>query len=123
MRGDARQLHVIMPSLQLINTEEGDQGHYECVAENKIGTAYSDPAPLYVRTRVVPPYFSIPPEPMYEIMPGSNINLTCVAVGSPMPYVTWKRGHTEVSSDSSMPVGKNVLRLEDVRESANYTCV
>lgn len=88
----------LLASLQIINAEEADQGHYECVAENKIGTAYSDPAALYVRSkenivsiyiikpnlsfiaRVVPPYFSIPPEPVYEIMPGSSINLTCVAV-------------------------------------------
>lgn len=107
-----------------MNAEEGDQGHYECVAENKVGTAYSNPAALYVRTRVVPPYFSIPPEPVYEIMPGSHINLTCVAVGSPMPYVNWKRGHVELPTpESAAPVGRNVLRLDDVRESTNYTCV
>ncbi|KAI1290100.1 Tyrosine-protein phosphatase Lar [Halotydeus destructor] len=110
-------------SLQIMNAEEGDQGHYECVAENKIGTAYSNPAALYVRTRVVPPYFSIPPEPVYEIMPGSQINVTCVAVGSPMPQVTWKRGHIEVSPQDAATIGRNVLKLDDVRESANYTCV
>lgn len=27
------------------------------------------------------------------------------------------------TADASTPVGRNVLRLEDVRESANYTCV
>lgn len=111
-------------SLQVSNTEESDQGHYECVAENRLGTAYSNPAALYVRTRVVPPYFSIPPEPVYELMPGSSINLTCVAVGSPTPFITWRRGHSEVlSSDSTSVGGRNVLRLDDVRESANYTCV
>ena len=60
------------------------------------------------------------------MMPGSHINLTCVAVGSPMPYVTWKRGHTEITtpdSAASTPVGRNVLKLDDIRESVNYTCV
>lgn len=73
--------------------------------------------------RVVPPYFSIPPEPMYELMPGSGLNITCVAVGSPMPYVQWRRGHSDVETGISNPVGRNILRLEDIRDSANYTCI
>lgn len=43
-----------------------------------------------------------------------------------MPFVVWKKGHTELStenSDSSTPIGKNVLRLESVTESGNYTCM
>lgn len=77
---------------------------------------------------MVPPYFSIPPEPTYEVMPGSSLNLTCVAVGSPMPFVSWKKGPTEVNSENNnnnnnMPIGKNVLKLEDIRESANYSCI
>lgn len=71
----------------------------------------------------MPPYFSIPPEPVYELMPGSSINLTCVAVGSPMPMVIWKRGYTDITTDTTNPVGRNVLRLDDVKESVNYTCV
>ncbi|KAF8795429.1 Tyrosine-protein phosphatase Lar like protein [Argiope bruennichi] len=73
--------------------------------------------------RRVPPYFSIPPEELYEVMPGSNLNITCVAVGSPMPYVKWKKGLMDITSEHDMPIGKNVLQLVDVRESANYTCV
>lgn len=56
-------------------------------------------------------------------MPGSGLNLTCVAVGSPMPYVSWRRGHSEIQTEVSNPVGRNILRLEDIRDSANYTCV
>lgn len=38
-------------SLQVLNTEESDQGHYECVAENSVGTEYSNPAALYVKCK------------------------------------------------------------------------
>lgn len=38
-------------SLQVINTEESDQGHYECVAENSVGTEYSNAAALYVKCK------------------------------------------------------------------------
>ena len=110
-------------SLQIINTDVIDQGQYECVAENNLGVAYSHPASLFVRTRAVAPYFSIPPEKLYKMLPGSSINLTCVAVGSPMPFVVWKKDDIEIPIKEAKPVGRNVLILEDVTESANYTCV
>lgn len=110
-------------SLQILEAEEEDQGTYECVAENPEGSVVSPMATLYVRVRRVPPYFSIPPEPIYEVTPGSNLNITCVAVGSPMPYVKWKKGSVELSGEEKAPIGKNILHLENVRDSANYTCV
>uniref|UniRef100_A0A5F8GSB0 Ig-like domain-containing protein n=1 Tax=Monodelphis domestica TaxID=13616 RepID=A0A5F8GSB0_MONDO len=36
-------------ALQIENSEESDQGKYECVATNSAGTRYSAPANLYVR--------------------------------------------------------------------------
>lgn len=36
-------------ALEIRNSEEKDQGKYECVAENSIGTEYSKPAQLYVK--------------------------------------------------------------------------
>lgn len=67
-------------------------GKYECVAENSVGTEHSKPASLYVKVRRVQPQFSRPPEPLNEVMLGANLTLTCVAVGSPMPYVKWRKG-------------------------------
>lgn len=55
-------------------------------------------------------------------MPGSDLNLTCVAVGSPMPYVSWRKGNIELNKEN-IPIGKNVLTLTDIQESENYTCV
>ena len=40
-----------------------------------------------------------------------------------MPYVKWRLGAVELTPEETIPVGKNVLMLTDVRESANYTCV
>ncbi|XP_050925869.1 receptor-type tyrosine-protein phosphatase F isoform X10 [Lates calcarifer] len=109
-------------ALQIENSEESDQGKYECVAMNSAGTRYSAPANLYVRVRRVPPRFSIPPTNQ-EVMPGGSINLTCVAVGSPMPYVKWTMGLVELTKEEEMPMGRNVLEVTNIRESANYTCV
>ncbi|XP_014844152.1 PREDICTED: receptor-type tyrosine-protein phosphatase delta-like isoform X13 [Poecilia mexicana] len=112
----------IRGALQIEMSEELDQGKYECVATNSFGTRYSTPANLYVRVRRVPPRFSIPPADS-EIMPGGNVNITCVAVGSPMPYVKWMLGAEDLTPEDDMPIGRNVLELTDVRQSNNYTCV
>ncbi|XP_029561453.1 receptor-type tyrosine-protein phosphatase S isoform X6 [Salmo trutta] len=113
-------------ALQIENSEELDQGKYECVATNSQGVLYSSPANLYVReqreVRRVPPRFSILPS-NHEIMPSGSINITCVAVGSPMPYVKWMLGSEDLTPEDEMPVGRNVLELNGIRESANYTCV
>lgn len=79
-------------SLQIDNSQEDDMGKYECVAENSLGTEHSKPIPLYVKVRRVPPSFSRPPEPINEVVLGANLTLTCVAVGSPMPFVKWRKG-------------------------------
>ncbi|XP_051929770.1 protein tyrosine phosphatase receptor type Fa isoform X4 [Hippocampus zosterae] len=112
----------IRGALQIENSEESDQGKYECVAVNSAGTRYSAPANLYVRVRRVPPRFSIPPS-HHEVMPGGSVNLTCVAVGAPMPYVKWMSGEAELTREEEMPIGRNVLELANIRQSANYTCV
>ena len=69
------------------------------------------------------PHFSIPPESVYEVMPGGSVNLTCIAIGSPMPHVKWRLGATDLTPDASVPIGRNILVLTDIKESATYTCV
>jgi receptor-type tyrosine-protein phosphatase F len=111
-------------SLQIDNSEEMDMGKYECVAENSMGTEHTKSTTLYVKVRRVPPQFSRPPEPVNEVMLGSNLTLTCVAVGSPMPLVKWRKGlDQDITLDSNIPVGRNILELTNIQHSANYTCV
>lgn len=40
-----------------------------------------------------------------------------------MPYVKWMLGAEDLTPEDDMPIGRNVLELNDVRQSANYTCV
>lgn len=46
-----RVLSCCTGALQIEQSEESDQGKYECVATNNDGTRYSAPANLYVRGR------------------------------------------------------------------------
>ncbi|XP_037679832.1 receptor-type tyrosine-protein phosphatase S isoform X7 [Choloepus didactylus] len=126
LRSETFESTPIRGALQIESSEETDQGKYECVAANSAGVRYSSPANLYVRelreVRRVAPRFSILPM-SHEVMPGGNVNITCVAVGSPMPYVKWMQGAEDLTPEDDMPVGRNVLELTDVKDSANYTCV
>ncbi|KAI4809089.1 hypothetical protein KUCAC02_018003, partial [Chaenocephalus aceratus] len=125
-RGDTVYQEGAGERYRIENSEETDQGKYECVANQLSGRALLVPANLYVRelreVRRVPPRFSILPS-NHEIMPGGSVNITCVAVGSPMPYVKWMLGTEDLTTEDEMPIGRNVLELNGVRESANYTCV
>lgn len=94
-------------SLQIVDSVREDQGKFECVSENSVGTEHSKPTQLYVKERRVPPTFSRLPEPINEIMLGANLSLECVAVGSPMPYVRWKSGAADLTPEDQLPVGKN----------------
>uniref|UniRef100_A0A131YWU8 protein-tyrosine-phosphatase n=1 Tax=Rhipicephalus appendiculatus TaxID=34631 RepID=A0A131YWU8_RHIAP len=40
-----------------------------------------------------------------------------------MPFVRWRKGDVDLTADGEVPLGRNDLLLENVRESANYTCV
>ncbi|VVC24817.1 Hypothetical protein CINCED_3A017850 [Cinara cedri] len=111
-------------ALQISDSQETDQGRYECVAENKVGTQHAAAIVLWVRVRRVPPQFTIPPPTMEKVKVGENISIPCVAYGSPMPYVKWRRGKTtELSPEDKLPVGRNVLNLTNVEVSDNYTCI
>ena len=73
--------------------------------------------------RRVPPHFTIRPELKYDVKNGGDLNITCVAVGSPMPFVKWRQGVKDLTPDDAVPIGKNVLLLNNIRKTNTYTCV
>lgn len=107
-------------------SHQPDRPHIPTVLQTLIGGSwrlvFHSASSVSPSVRRVPPRFSIPPTDN-EIMPGGSVNITCVAVGSPMPYVKWMLGAEDLTPEDDMPIGRNVLELTDVRQSANYTCV
>uniref|UniRef100_A0A0N4X5W9 protein-tyrosine-phosphatase n=1 Tax=Haemonchus placei TaxID=6290 RepID=A0A0N4X5W9_HAEPC len=135
-------------ALMIQQAREEDQGKYECVARNSLGVVHSKAAHLYNAgaflgntlplhlfgveknttnydiVRRVPPYFSYKLERIYRVGAGGSVNLTCVAVGFPMPRVFWKKSDDVVLSDpATAPIGRNVLTLTNIEQSENFTCV
>lgn len=72
--------------------------------------------------RRVPPHFSVQIQNK-EVPLGGSLNVTCVVVGAPMPHVRWKHGDIELTPENNIPIGKNVLRLENVKQSGTYKCI
>lgn len=58
-----------------------------------------------------------------SVNPHTNVSLTCVAVGSPMPKVKFRDGPIELTPEDEEHIGTNTLVLINVTESKNYTCV
>ncbi|ESO06781.1 hypothetical protein HELRODRAFT_98742 [Helobdella robusta] len=102
--------------------ETSDEGKYECVAENSVGVAYSYGANLYVKTRRVPPHFTLMNR-TYHVNMGANLNVTCNAVGSPLPKVRWRQGDIDLTPDNKVTGGRSVLVLTDIRQSGTYKCI
>ena len=49
---------------------------------------------FFITVRRVACRFSILPRRKYEVQQNGDLNITCVAVGSPMPTVKWQKGKT-----------------------------
>uniref|UniRef100_A0A914EIH3 protein-tyrosine-phosphatase n=1 Tax=Acrobeloides nanus TaxID=290746 RepID=A0A914EIH3_9BILA len=77
------------------------------------------------QVRRVPPYFTYKLERVYRVGIGGSVNLTCVAVGYPMPRVFWKRQSDDffLNDPQTAPIGKNVLTLTNLEQTENYTCI
>ncbi|XP_030851719.1 receptor-type tyrosine-protein phosphatase S [Strongylocentrotus purpuratus] len=116
------RISITDSGLQFSRAQLSDQGHYECAAKNSLGTRYSWLGQFYVRDRRVEPRFTILPENQ-EVVPGGSVNLTCAAYGYPMPSVRWMKAGMDLDDLDNLPLGRNVLKLGDIYESANYTCV
>ena len=76
-----------------------------------------------VAVRRVPPHFHVKPPAEIEVELNKTITIDCQAVGSPMPVVRWRKGYMELKPNEEAPHGKNILEIDGLRESTNFTCV
>jgi len=59
-----------------------------------------------------------------ETLKKHNRNWNCNwKITAEITLVRWRFGSLELTSEASIPVGKNILMLADIRQSATYTCV
>uniref|UniRef100_UPI00398F47F3 peroxidasin homolog isoform X2 n=1 Tax=Pristiophorus japonicus TaxID=55135 RepID=UPI00398F47F3 len=112
-------------TLMIQNTQEDDQGVYQCMAKNVAGEVKTP--------EVILRYFEIPARPAFVIQPqntevlvGESVTLECSATGNPQPRITWLR-----SDGSPLPrdprytiTSSGGLYIQNVEQAdgGQYTC-
>ncbi|XP_063908171.1 uncharacterized protein LOC135126225 isoform X2 [Zophobas morio] len=115
-------------SLQIIMLEKSDAGVYLCTTEKATREATTKRINLVVTDGPQRPATILESESQGKVVVSLNSSLTlnCLAVGYPLPVVTWWFNGTLISIQSSQfETGKdNSLRIESVRSSnlGVYTC-
>ncbi|XP_044118085.1 peroxidasin homolog isoform X2 [Neovison vison] len=125
MKTDSRLNLLDDGTLMIQNTQETDQGIYQCMAKNVAGQVKTQEVTLRYFESPARPAFVIQPQNT-EVLVGESVTLECSATGHPPPQVTWTKGdRTPLPEDprvSITPSGglyiQNVLQAD----SGEYTC-
>lgn len=112
-------------TLMITDTQDLDEGVYECMAKNPVGEVKSRAAKMhyYLENKAKMTFVEFPTN--HNISVGSTINLPCRAAGDPVPTITWTHNGLPlppshryyVSSKGTLSI-KNVQRLD----SGIYEC-
>ncbi|XP_022109511.1 scavenger receptor cysteine-rich type 1 protein M130-like isoform X2 [Acanthaster planci] len=110
-------------SLVIANVTSQDEGDYQCLAENKMGTTHTTVG-LTVHE---PPEFIVKPTDVYEVNQGESFSMQCQAQGKPVPRILWKKDGNELPHVANrftiMPTGDLKLTNVDTSDMGVYYCI
>uniref|UniRef100_A0A673Z7B7 Contactin 2 n=1 Tax=Salmo trutta TaxID=8032 RepID=A0A673Z7B7_SALTR len=109
--------------LKVINLALEDSGMYQCVAENKHGTIYSN-AELRVQVQV-PDFRSNPVRRLVPAARGGQVMMECRPRAAPKPTLFWSRGTELLTNSSRVTVTPDgMLRIHNISraDEGKYTC-
>ncbi|CAB1315313.1 unnamed protein product [Coregonus sp. 'balchen'] len=109
--------------LKVINLALEDSGMYQCVAENKHGTIYSN-AELRVQVQA-PDFRSNPVRRLVPAARGGQVMMECRPRAAPKPTLFWSRGTELLTNSSRVTVTPDgVLRIHNISraDEGKYTC-
>ncbi|XP_019468810.1 peroxidasin homolog isoform X2 [Meleagris gallopavo] len=125
MKEDSRLNLLDDGTLMIQNTQETDQGIYQCMAKNVAGEVKTQEVTLRYFGSPARPSFVIHPQNT-EVLVGESVTLECSATGHPQPQITWTKGdRTPLPSDPRItitPSGGLYIQNVKQEDSGEYTC-
>ncbi|XP_073530329.1 peroxidasin homolog isoform X1 [Phyllobates terribilis] len=125
MKEDARLNLLEDGTLMIQNTQETDQGIYQCMAKNVAGEVKTHEVTLRYFGTPARPSFVIQPQNT-EVLVGEGVTLECSAAGQPQPRITWTRGdRTPIPTDPRItitPSGGLYIQEVNQEDAGEYTC-
>ena len=125
MQGDNRYLQSI---LEICSAQESDEGLYECTLTSR---SISTTVNFTLSVNSTPASIMIGPADSYPIF-NSSVFLTCVAIGYPLPMITWYREgervndpdniQSEILEERGEQFVQSTLLVCSVQETALYNC-
>ncbi|XP_077147460.1 peroxidasin homolog [Ranitomeya variabilis] len=125
MKEDARLNLLEDGTLMIQNTQETDQGIYQCMAKNVAGEVKTPEVTLRYVGTPARPSFVIQPQNT-EVLVGEGVTLECSATGQPQPRITWTRGdRSPIPTDPRItitPSGGLYIQEVNQEDAGEYTC-
>ena len=123
-----RGVRYIQSILEICSTQTSDEGVYECTVTSR---TLSRSVNFTLAVNVTPAAIIISPADAYPIF-NSSVFLTCVAIGYPLPTLTWYRNgerimdteniQSEVLEQGGERYVQSTLLVCSVQETADYNC-
>ncbi|XP_072490423.1 peroxidasin homolog isoform X2 [Notamacropus eugenii] len=125
MKTDSRLNLLDDGTLMIQNTQETDQGIYQCMAKNVAGEVKTQEVTLRYFGSPARPSFVIQPQNT-EVLVGESVTLECSATGHPQPRITWTKGdRTPLPTDPRVnitPSGGLYIEKVIQEDSGEYVC-
>ncbi|XP_027696149.1 peroxidasin homolog isoform X2 [Vombatus ursinus] len=125
MKTDSRLNLLDDGTLMIQNTQETDQGIYQCMAKNVAGEVKTQEVTLRYFGSPARPSFVIQPQNT-EVLVGESVTLECSATGHPQPRITWTKGdRTPLPTDPRVnitPSGGLYIEKVIKEDSGEYIC-
>ena len=115
--------------LQIANVQEKNQGQYQCIASNSLGSVVSEYAALNITKlpsispNVRPPTVIARPSNV-TVAAFSNATLECLVDGYPQPVISWTYSDGKPVSKKFRRIGLGNLKMSNIstKYAGKYTC-